>query len=309
MLKACFGSFDLLEIKSQLGETVVLPEHLFGDTTGRLSEKTGIPKLNRSKKTAFELALEAGKKSTLLPQVRDKIGGVIFVTQSASNYLPNHASEIQSALSINQNSICFDINQGCSGFVQALFLAIKLLQNCEYLVIICADTYSHHLSEDDRSTQSLFSDGATFTILSSNPRWCLKSFSHLTDGSGSNFLYKEINEDKKLVMNGPAVFLWTRRVLGQQILEMLEKADIKKDDVNNFFLHQASKFVLDNVQKGLSVSAEKIPTSLHLTGNLVSSSIPYLIENNFENFKNGKLNVLSGFGVGLSCSSLVIESM
>ena len=84
---------------------------------------------------------------------------------------------------------------------------------------------------------------------------------------------------------------------------------LKKDDVNSFFLHQASKFVLDNVQKGLAVSQEKIPTSLHLTGNLVSSSIPFLIENNFEKFTDGRLNVLSGFGVGLSCSSLALESM
>ena len=58
-----FGSFDLLEIQSQLGEIVVKPDDLFGDQSGKLSDKTGILSLNRSKKTAFELALEAGRKS------------------------------------------------------------------------------------------------------------------------------------------------------------------------------------------------------------------------------------------------------
>ena len=102
---------------------------MFSDDDGRISEKTGIKKLNRSQYSAFELAISALKKSKMLANIASEIQYVIYVTQSPTNFLPNHASEIQDYFSINRNSMCFDINQGCSGFVQALFLAIKLLNN------------------------------------------------------------------------------------------------------------------------------------------------------------------------------------
>ena len=176
------------------------------------------------------------------------------------------------------------------------------------MLIICTDTYSHHLSKTDRSTQSLFSDGATATLVNSEPRFTLKNFSHYTDGSGSDYLIKTISQKNKLVMNGAEVFQWTRKILGKQILSMLSEIKITKEQIDNFYLHQASKLVIENVRRGLSISEEKIPSSLEITGNLVSSSLPFLIENNYEQFNKNKIFVLSGFGVGLSCSSMIIEN-
>ena len=179
------------EIKSSLGERQTTPAELFDDDDGRIAAKTGISSLNRSSKTALQLGIEAVRKLEILEEIREKISFVVYVTQSATYYLPNHASRIQEAASISKEAMCFDINQGCSGFVQALYVMNSLLSDSEDLgLIVCSDTYSQHLSSDDRATQVLFSDGATATVVSAKRDWEIISAKHLTDGSGADLLAK-----------------------------------------------------------------------------------------------------------------------
>jgi len=303
--------FNILEINAALGENKIEPGSLFDDDDGRLVNKTGIPFVHRTRKTAFDLSIEAILGLSSLKNNSQKIGCVIYVTQSPTNFLPNHASFIQSRFNLPNKSLCFDINQGCSGFVQALLIMIPILYSLESKVglIICSDTYSHHLSENDRSTQSLFSDGATATLISTEKKWELINSSHYTDGGGGKYLLKSIVEKEKLFMDGAKIFLWTRSVLGREIIKMLEASNLSTIDIDNFFVHQASKLVLDNIAKGLKISTNKIPKTLQITGNLVSSSIPFLIHQNMEVFKLSKKLILSGFGVGLSLSSCIIKNV
>ena len=79
-------SFNILEICSHLGEKIVSPSDLFSDDDGRISEKTGIKKLNRSQYSAFELAISALKKSKMLANIASEIQYVIYVTQSPTNF-------------------------------------------------------------------------------------------------------------------------------------------------------------------------------------------------------------------------------
>ena len=66
--------------------------------------------------------------------------------------------------------------------------------------------------------------------------------------------------------------------------------------------------VIENFALGLGVNLSDIPKTLSITGNLVSSSIPFLISQNFKKFTNSDILVLSGFGVGLSMSSCIIKN-
>jgi len=302
--------FSILEIASSLGEIVTSPSELFEDDDGRISKKTGISSINRSSLSALELATQALGNLTTLGDLKSDIGVVIYVTQSPVNYLPNHASLIQDKFGLPQSSICFDINQGCSGYVQGLLTAVTLAKqhNCKAL-LVCADTYSHHLDRHDRSTQVLFSDGATATIVDHKGDLEILDASHCTDGSGADYLVKPTNSSIPLKMDGAAVFQWTRRVLALQIKTLLEENRTKVANIDAFYIHQASKLVMDNVIKGLGVTQEKVPSSLGLTGNLVSSSIPFLLEKNWEGFCKTKSFVLAGFGVGLSSSCCLVRRL
>lgn len=303
------SSFDILEIKSSLGSIETSPALLFEDDDGRIAEKTGINKIHRSDVSAYDLSVQALRKLDCLPTIRGDLKYLIYVTQSPSYFLPNHASRLQNEFGISHSTMCFDINQGCSGFVQALVLMNSLLGNTEDLgLIVCADTYSKHLCADDRSTQVLFSDGATTTVVKGGGRWEILATSHLTDGSGADMLSKDIDANTNLTMNGAAVFQWTRRELGKQIKALLADSEIDIDVIDRFYLHQASKLVITNVLKSLSVDKERAPTSLHITGNLVSSSIPFLLEQDLYGFNSWKNLIISGFGVGLSCSTCLLRN-
>jgi 3-oxoacyl-[acyl-carrier-protein] synthase-3 len=303
------SSFDILEIQSSLGLRETSPALLFDDDDGRVAEKTGISKIHRSDISAYDLAVLAAKKLDCLSSIRDNLKYVIYVTQSPSYFLPNHASRIQNELGISQSAMCFDINQGCSGFVQALMVMNSLLGMSDDLgLIICADTYSKHLSSDDRSTQVLFSDGATASVIKGGGRWEVLAVSHLTDGAGADLLSKNIDVDTKLFMNGAAVFQWTRRELGKQIKALLADNEFDIDDIDRFYLHQASKLVITNVLKSLAVDKDRAPSSLHITGNLVSSSIPFLLEQDLAGFNASRHLIMSGFGVGISSSSCLLKN-
>lgn len=303
-------TFSILEIKSSIGEIKTSPSDLFEDDDGRIAQKTGIQTLHRTKKSAYELAVDATDKLDKIEFYRKNIKYLIYVTQSPSFYLPNHASRIQQVLNLSKETMCFDINQGCSGFAQALFLSNKLLEDKDSLaLIICSDTYSHHLSKDDRSTQVLFSDGATASIIQGSGNYQIIGSKHLTDGSGADLLSKSIDSKRSLHMDGASVFQWTRRELGKQIKELLNDSKFDLEDIDKYFFHQASKLVLTNIIKSLKIDENKVLSTLNITGNLVSSSIPFLIQNHFNEFKTSKLIVLSGFGVGLSSSSLLIKNV
>lgn len=304
------NSFDILEIQSSIGELETSPALLFDDDDGRIADKTGIKTIHRSDYSAYELAIKAANKLSILPDTRDKIKYLIYVTQSPSFYLPNHASRLQNELGVSKSTMCFDINQGCSGFVQALVTMNSLLSGSKDLgLIVCSDTYSHHLSPEDRSTQVLFSDGATATLIKGGGQWKIIASSHLTDGSGADMLVKNTEASTRLVMDGAAVFQWTRRELGMQIKNLLNKHNFDITQIDGFYLHQASKLVLTNVLKSLGVDNNLVPTTLHLTGNLVSSSIPFLLENNLDLFNNSKHLIMSGFGVGLSSSTCLLKNL
>ena len=301
-------SFEFLEIKSSLGAIETSPSQLFADDDGRISQKTGISKIHRSEMSAYDLGVQATSKLTMLEEVCSEVKYLVYVTQSPSYFLPNHASRLQNEFGISTQSMCFDINQGCSGFVQALVLITSLLANDELGLIVCADTYSHHLSPDDRSTQVLFSDGATATVVKGGGRWNIVDARHVTDGNGADLLSKSVESDDRLSMDGAAVFQWTRRELGKQIKNMLSESGVSLGNIDRFYLHQASQLVLSNVIKGLGISEDLVPRTLHITGNLVSSSIPFLIEQDFEAFNSRKSLVMSGFGVGLSISTCLLHN-
>ena len=66
---------------------------------------------------------------------------------------------------------------------------------------------------------------------------------------------------------------------------------------------------MNNVALGLGIDITDLPSTLNITGNLVSSSIPFLLSNYLEEFSNSEKIIFSGFGVGLSMSTCLIENV
>lgn len=294
--------FDVLGIASSLGENRIdirkdLPEF------GPVLDKTGIPYLYSTGKSSLDLAYESAAK--LLSQnlvSPDDIGGLIVVTQSPDEHLPSLSCRLQSRLNLRNHVLAFDINQGCSGFVQALFIAECLLPTIKHCLIVTVDRYRSKLSVGDRSTQSIFSDASATVLLTVEPKLRVGQILQHTDGSGADKLHQPLGES--LHMSGADVFVWTKRVVGPMIQELANTMGESGAPPTIAFLHQASKIVLDGLS--LSVPSDVLmPRNLDKVGNTVSCSIPLLLETQLDQFRS-RASILCGFGVGLSATALGI---
>ena len=80
------------------------------------------------------------------------------------------------------------------------------------------------------------------------------------------------------------------------------------EEIDLFVFHQGSKFLLDQLASRIGIPSEKVPSNIAQHGNTISSSIPLLLnELELAGQLNGKKVLVSGFGVGLSWATGVIQ--
>jgi 3-oxoacyl-[acyl-carrier-protein] synthase III len=284
-----------------LGEKKVKVSDLFYDA--RLIAKTGIEHVYETCDNTSLLAKRAvvglGNFDT------SDISACIMVTQSPDDFLPANAIPISSDIGLDQSVLAFDINQGCSGFVQALALLDVLLNKHKKILLITADRYRSKLSVDDRSTNAVFSDGATASIWSNEGDRELIFEQHLTDGSKRDWLYHSAASDHacNLHMSGAEVWTFTRTKVIPMLQDALRIMVEQGYEIGSVYLHQASAVVVDGIKAAVAdVDNVKIPTNYFNYGNTVSSTIPILLSENGMTQQSGAVDIFCGFGVGLSCS-------
>lgn len=299
--------FAIRAISSEFGEIELSLRDHYPEFLNVIA-KTGIERVFETSGSAIELATRALNKLFSENDLRrNEVGCLIYVSQSPSHFLPSGACLLQESCDLPESIMAFDLAQGCSGFVQALSLSSKLVEQFKNVVIVCADTYRSKLDPIDRSTSLLFSDAASATWISSEPILNILAESHFTDGSGSNFLFHKVpayNKKEFLCMAGADVLLFAKKCVPAEIRIALDRSGIDSSEVSRWFMHQASKLVLDSLDQRIAppVGVER---NLEQIGNTVSSSIPILMKNYLYELDEG-INVLCGFGVGLSIATLVI---
>ena len=108
-------------------------------------------------------------------------------------------------------------------------------------------------------------------------------------------------------MDGPSLMNFTIGAVPQVISDILAQADLTRDDIHLYLLHQATLKMLEQLQQRLSLTNEQLPICLEKCGNTVSSTIPILIDQlRRENrILAGKHHLLIGFGVGWSWAGCV----
>ena len=109
-------------------------------------------------------------------------------------------------------------------------------------------------------------------------------------------------------MNGSEVFLFALSEIPKLVNETLAVNNLKLEDIDLFIFHQASKVVLDSIQKKLNISDDKFYRNLLNIGNTVSSTIPIAMKDAIisNKIKKGNKVLVAGFGVGYSWSSTIL---
>ena len=265
---------------------------------------------------------------------KDEIGALVFVSQTPDYYLPPTSNVIQGKLGLGHDVICLDLNQGCAGFVIGLMQAFMLLDimDAGKVVLLNGDTASKLVDKRNRITYPLIGDAGSVTVIErcveENPvHLCLKM-----DGSryralivpGGAFRMPSSSETLKLAeveegvvqsleqihMDGAAIFNFTLEDVPLQIEEVLSFSGNSRESIDYFLFHQPNQFILKQMADKMKIPQEKLPNNVvGIFGNSSSVSIPVNITHNCgKQLRNGTLRVcLSGFGVGLAWSSMVMK--
>lgn len=303
----------------------------------KILDKTGIRqrRIAADDETALDLAACAcAALFDQAPQWRNRVDFIILCTQAPDHVLPTSACILQHRLGLSTGIGALDINLGCSGFVYGMSLAAGLIAagTAATVLLVTADTYSKYIHLGDKSVRTLFGDGAAATIVTSDDvaGGSIGPFVFGTDGGGADRLIVpaggfrlprsaataveredrsgNVRNDDSLFMDGGAVLNFTLREVPRTFRALLEKAEVTPDDLTAVVLHQANKFMLDALQKKLGLDDARMPRRYEMIGNTVSSTIPFVLEQELAagHLQAGSRVMVLGFGVGLSWAGALV---
>jgi 3-oxoacyl-[acyl-carrier-protein] synthase-3 len=317
----------MFRIGTNLPEKVLTNEDLeyLGWSAKKILLKSGIKKrhVTQENETALDLAFKACENLFFKYEIdKNEVDYILYCTQSPDYNLPNNVSILHQKLNLKNNVASLEFNQGCSGYIYGLSLSKALIKSnlAKKILFVTSDTYSKYIDNDDRTNKTIFGDGATATLLTIDEVEKFGEFVFGTDGKGSSNLCvnnsglskNKLTEDgieDKLFMNGSEIFNFTLETIPPSIEKVLEENKLDFDDIDYFLFHQANNFMLEHLRQKLNIPIEKFPKFIEYTGNTVSSTIPFLINNlnETQTLKKGDKLLLIGFGVGYSWGTTIIE--
>ncbi|MHA3065015.1 beta-ketoacyl-ACP synthase III [Lacticaseibacillus saniviri] len=231
---------------------------------------------------------------------------IIVATMSPDYATPGEANRIQAAIGAS-SAFAFNINVACSGFVYAMHLADKLLQNGHYGIVIGSEVLSRLVDWQDRSTAVLFGDGSGGVLLKGDE--AAAPVVDLLSLRDTDLSLKAGGEDKYFAMNGRAVYQFAIREVPNSIQRVLTQAEMVPDQIDWVLLHQANARIIESVAKKLQLPPERFLQNIADFGNTSAASIPMLLHQAIQahTIQRGQQLVLSGFGGGLSVGTMLLR--
>ena len=256
-----------------------------------------------------------------------QIDALIFSSYTPDYIMPATSYVLHKKLGLGENCICMDIPQACSGYVLGLYQAAMMLNSgCKRVLFLAGDTFSKFTDMFNDNSAPVFGDAGSATLIEYDPLAEPIYFNIKSDGQKYEALICEngsfrnpVKQDSfyengeyqyRAKMQGAEIFNFTIDKVPESIKEVLEYSNIDKNSIDFFILHQANKFILNNIAQSIEVNTDKMPTeNISKYGNQCGASIPATIcETLQDKVQNNKLKVLfSGFGVGLSWASAVLS--
>ncbi|MDD2346022.1 MAG: ketoacyl-ACP synthase III [Bacteroidales bacterium] len=285
--------------------------------------------------TALDLSVGACKKFFKESGVEPlQIDCILYCSQTHDYVMPGNSALLHRHFDFRMDVMAFDITLACSGYVYALTIAKSLIASSvvRNVIIVTADTYSKLIHKRDRSTRSLFGDAASVTYLvACNDEQGIIAQSLATEGKFYKKFYVpaggfrnpksestsqdyidnagNMRSDENILMDGVGIWNFIRSKVPEHLFNFLDSRQLKIKDIDLFVFHQASALTLDSLQKALKIPDERMFRNIHKYGNTVSSSIPLALSEAIHEgyIMKGNLILVSGFGVGLSYGSALIQ--
>ncbi|WP_066367788.1 beta-ketoacyl-ACP synthase III [Neobacillus fumarioli] len=253
---------------------------------------------------AFFAAQKAIKDAGITPEEIDLI---LVATVTPDTPFPSVSCKIQERLGATK-AAAMDISAACAGFMYGMVTAKQFIEAkvYKYVLVVGVEKLSKITNWEDRNTAVLFGDGAGAVIMGgvSGDRGIL-SFELGADGTGGKHLY----QDEYIIMNGREVFKFAVRQMGESCINVLEKAGLKKEDVDFLIPHQANIRIMEASRQRLELPVEKMSKTVDKYGNTSAASIPISIVEELEagKIKDDDVLVMVGFGGGLTWGAIALR--
>ena len=184
---------------------------------------------------AFKAAENAIAHANISPE---EIGLIIVATVTPDTPFPSVATMIQERLGA-VHAAAMDLSAACAGFMYGLVTAKQFIESdtYKYVLVVGVEKLSKITNWEDRNTAVLFGDGAGAAVVGkvSEGRGIL-SYELGANGTGGKYLFQD---GPHIYMNGREVFKFAVRQMGESAVNVIEKAGLKKTDIDLLIPHQA----------------------------------------------------------------------
>jgi 3-oxoacyl-[acyl-carrier-protein] synthase-3 len=221
------------------------------------------------------------------------------------------------------NAWGYDLSAACSGFIFALTTGAQFIETGKYkkVIVVGADKMSAILDYTDRSTCIIFGDGAGAVLLEPNNEGLGIVDSILkVDGSGRAHLHQKAGGSVKppshatidarehfVYQEGQAVF--KRAVVGMADVsaEIMDKNNLKSEDVAWLVPHQANKRIIEATANRMGLSSERVMLNIQKYGNTTAGTIPLCLWDYENQLKKGDNIIISTFGAGFTWGAIYLK--
>ena len=237
---------------------------------------------------------------------------IILATTTPDKIFPATATILQHRI----GAFCpaFDIQAVCAGFIFALTTAQQYIETGTFskILVVGSETMSRIVNWQDRSTSTLFGDGAGAVVLTSSKEMGIIRSEILSDGKYTLALHtnnKYINETGYIEMVGSEVFKIAVNKLASVTESILKKSNIGINEIDWMIPHQANIRIIATVAKRIKIPMEKIIVTIDKHGNTSAASIPLAFDQAVRDkrIKKDDIILLEGIGGGFSWGGVLLK--
>jgi len=229
----------------------------------------------------------------------DEIELIIFCTTTPDRVFPATANILAEKIGA-KNAWGFDLQATCSGFLFGLTTGAQFIETGKHkkVLVVGGDKMSSMVNYKDRSTCIIFGDGCGAVLLEPNYEGnglidsVLKS-----DGSGVCYLKQEAK----------AVFKFAVTNMAEVAAEVMEKNNLKSEDIDWLVPHQANKRIIDATATRTGVAPEKVIVNIERYGNTTNGTLPLCLWEWESKFKKGDNLILAAFGGGFTWGAVYLK--
>jgi 3-oxoacyl-[acyl-carrier-protein] synthase III len=252
----------------------------------------------------------------------DEISLLICATVTPDMFFPATANIICDKVGI-KNAFSFDLGAACSGFLFALQTASAYIETGKHkkVIVVGADKMSSIVDYTDRTTCPLFGDAAGAVLLEpTEEEFGIMDAILKTDGSGRKFLHMKAGgsarpashetidaKEHYIYQEGQSVFKFAVSNMADVAAEIMEKNNLKSEDIAWLVPHQANLRIIDATGRRMGLPPEKVMINIEHFGNTTAATIPLCLWEYEKKLRKGDILILAAFGGGFTWGSIYLK--